>query len=380
MPAVPRRSRSDELRETCYPSDPYTAVKHAVYRRYTQCWMGKILRSFPDGAAIVDGFCGAGTYTDGLDGSPLVFAKTFIEHSARKTFNMLDVVCLDERADRLAHLASVTSRLPPLPRLRVSTQSPGSFADRIAELAAIAHRGDTGRPVLWVLDPYGWADASVDLTLACLAAGPRDEVIVSVFTQEMYRWGHDATKHATLTHVTGGDQWRRAFEPPVPSEASAKEMLADAYRDSLRSAGFHVGKFAVAARGRMPRYHLIYATQREQALQECWLPTVWYLDSYAGGAAGPIDLSGQGDLFGDQPGMGQFDSLRARLETYAGEERSFRQLLSDAAVLGFKETHLRQTLTRMRDGGLAVRVDAVGTRSPWPSASVVRFYNATDSE
>src|SRR4051812_35921939 len=80
--SVRRIGRADELKQTVYPSDAYTAVKHTVYRRYAQCWMAKILQKFPQGATIVDAFSGAGVYSDGLDGSPIVFAKTFLEHSA----------------------------------------------------------------------------------------------------------------------------------------------------------------------------------------------------------------------------------------------------------------------------------------------------------
>lgn len=377
MSSVRRIGRADELKQTVYPSDAYTAVKHTVYRRYAQCWMGKILRKFEQGATIVDAFSGAGAYSDGLDGSPIVFARTFLEHSALADFYNLEVLCLDEREDRAEHLKDLATALPREPRLRVQPMH-GLAADRLKDLADMAHARNTGRPVLWVLDPYGWADVPVDMALKCLRAGPRDEVIISLFTEEMYRFASDITKQPTLTRVVGGEHWREAIQPG--QERVSKEALADAYRQSLAKAGLYTGKFAVAARERMPRYHLIYATHREKALAECWNTTTWYLDKYAGGAAGPIEVSNQGDLFDFWEGRPETDELRRRLESYAGEQFRFSQLQSEAVAMGFKVTHLRQQLTAMRKAGMAIRVDVDGSRSEWPESCVVRFYNATDNE
>lgn len=370
-------SRGDELKQTVYTSDAYTAVKHAVYKRYTQCWMGKILRSFPQGAAIVDAFSGAGEYSDGLEGSPIVFAQTFLEHTFLERFNKLDIFCLDERADRLAHLAGLASKLPPNPRLQVRPLQAGRVEDRITELSAAGHAGSAGRPVLWILDPYGWADVPIDLALRCLNSGPRDEVIISLFTEEMYRFWQDITKQPALTRVIG-EHWREAVQ--LGDQRASKDGLAEAYCQSLRDAGFHVGRFAVAARERMPRYHLIYATHSEQALRECWNSTTWYLDHFAGNAAGAIHVSGQGDLFDLIDEVPETDRLRRRLELHAGEERTFQGLQSEAVAAGFKTTHLRQELTAMRAAGLAVRVDTDRNKSDWPDGCVVRFYSAADND
>lgn len=330
---------------------------------------------------MVDAFSGAGEYSDGLEGSPIVFAQTFLQHTARATFHGLDVICLDERADRLAHLSKVAAKLPQDARLRVKPLAPGRAGDRLSELSTLAHNGNVGRPVLWILDPYGWADVPVDMALACLKAGPRDEIIISLFTEEMYRFSSDITKQDTLTRVIGGDHWRGAVRPGA--ERSSKEGLADAYCKSLFSAGLHTGKFAVAARGHMPRYHLIYATHRQQALAECWNPTKWYLDKYGGGAAGPADISGQGDLFDlldDGNSLANLRGLRYALESHAGHELTFRALMAEATALGFKVTHLRQELSAMRKEALAIRVDTDAGKSEWPEGCVIRFYKAVDND
>jgi hypothetical protein len=38
---------------TEWPSEPRTLLKHQIYKRYVDCWMGKILQRLPS-ASIVD--------------------------------------------------------------------------------------------------------------------------------------------------------------------------------------------------------------------------------------------------------------------------------------------------------------------------------------
>jgi hypothetical protein len=72
-----------------WPSQPRTLLKHQVYRQYLHCWMGKICQKFRN-SAIVDAFAGPGAYLDGPDGSSVVIAKTFLEHSRLPGFGNFD--------------------------------------------------------------------------------------------------------------------------------------------------------------------------------------------------------------------------------------------------------------------------------------------------
>jgi three-Cys-motif partner protein len=94
--------RAEELRdETVWGSDPHMQVKHLMYRHYLQCWMAKILQTFPE-ATIVDAFAGPGVYKDGAPGSPVIIARTFLEHSSHRKFNKPHLICLEARPDRVA--------------------------------------------------------------------------------------------------------------------------------------------------------------------------------------------------------------------------------------------------------------------------------------
>lgn len=98
--------------DTEWPSEPRTLLKHQIYKRYVDCWMGKILQTFPS-ATIVDAFAGPARYSDGPDGSPLVIAKAYLNHTGRERFRTLRLICNEARADRNEALARRLVTLRP---------------------------------------------------------------------------------------------------------------------------------------------------------------------------------------------------------------------------------------------------------------------------
>ncbi len=170
-------SRKDELRQqTVWRSDPHTLVKHLVYGHYLNCWMPKILQKFPS-ATIVDAFAGPGVYSDGPPGSPILVAKTFLEHTAHARFGTLNVLCLEQRPDRTEWLRREIEMLGPTPKLVMTVLDPGDFAARQAELAARAHPGSASTPVLWLLDPFNIKSLPFESVAGCLASR-YDEAII----------------------------------------------------------------------------------------------------------------------------------------------------------------------------------------------------------
>lgn len=365
----PLPSRAEQLQQTVYASDPHTAVKQALYRRYTQCWMGKLLRSFPE-CAIVDAFCAAGEYSDGLDGSPLTFAKTFLSHSARPSFHRLHLVCADQRPDRLAHLNTLRSTLELDPRLEFEVTEPELFVNARDDLDRRAHRSGSQLPVLWVLDPYDWESIPFELVARCLNAR-RDEVIVTLFTEELHRFCSDPNKAPAISRYLGTEEWTHLRS--IRDQAERKVAFSEMYMSRLREMGVHAGRFGVAKRAHMPRYDLVFATH-DPAGMECWNGATWYLDRFAGGNAS-LEVAAAPTLFDEQP---MTDPLVQELENYVGSELGFARLRELALAKGYKETHLRAALTTLRSRGQAIRVDGVSTRTEWPEASVVRFYAETD--
>ncbi|MFE2722839.1 three-Cys-motif partner protein TcmP [Kitasatospora sp. NPDC059327] len=363
--------RKQELKnEPVWRSDPHTQVKHLVYRHYLQCWMGKILQTFKE-ATIVDAFAGPGVYKDGPPGSPIVVAKTFLEHSARGRFNRLNLICLEERPDRVEELRRQIDLLPRDPRLRITVAEPGRAVDRQAELSALAHQGDPDRPVLWLLDPFNLKSLPFELVKAC-TQGRRDEVLVSLFTGELHRFCEQPAFAPVMDAYFGGGAWQSAVGKS--GQVTRKEAFADAYREALGEAGLLSGHFGIQVSRDSARYHLVLATHSEAGLA-CWNPVKWKLDAYTGKGASAHDIAQLG-LFGEA----DVSSLESALRAHSGMEWSWSALTSEALRLGYKEAHLRTALDDLAQEGLAFRVQPVKANTRWPHDSVVRFYNEEDLE
>lgn len=212
-------------------SEPRTLLKHQVYRQYLRCWMGKICQRFPT-SAIVDAFAGPGGYRDGPDGSPVVIAKTFLEHSGLQRFNQLRLICQEKRPDRRDELASRLASLPKAHRLDIKVPSAGELRDRFIALRSAAHGSDQKTPVLWILDPFDYSSAPFGLVRACLA-GPRDEVLITWFADEIYRFCGDSSKEQAIDRHFGTQAWRQAtvraasmWSAPSPSRCQCTPASA----------------------------------------------------------------------------------------------------------------------------------------------------------
>ncbi len=364
-------SRKQELREKAvWRSDPHTLVKHLVYRHYLDCWMPKILQKFPT-ATIVDAFAGPGVYEDGPVGSPLLIAKTFLGHSAYARFNNLRVVCLEQRADRVARLRAEIAAVGQTPKLQMTVLEPSEFAAQQPFLSQVAH-GDrpNSTPVLWLLDPFNIKSLPFYRVADCLS-GRYDEAVVTFFTEEMHRFCTREGFDLTLDEHFGSADWRGAAQ--VYGEAQRKDALVNAYRRSLETCkGVLTEQFGVQVRNTTPRYSLVFATHSEYGLK-CWNPVKWKLDSYSGSGASAGTLM-QPDLFGTSV----IDELSDLLRAHAGTEQPWSRLVGDATRAGYLEKHLRGALDGLAAEGVAIRVEPVEARSAWPENSVVRFYAPED--
>lgn len=354
---------------TEWPSEPRTLIKHQIYKRYVDCWMGKILQRFPS-AGIVDAFAGPGAYSDGPDGSPLVLAKAFLHHSGRTRFHPLRLICNESRADRQGALAARIAELPPDPNLLLDVRPAMEFAGAFGSIDAVAHAsGDA--PTLWVLDPFNVKSLPLDLVARCLAR-PRDEVLLTWFADEIYRFCEVPSFQQTLDLHYGNDHWRSALA--VTSEHGRKAALMRAYQDSLESLPeVKTGAFSVTSKNATARYSIIFATHSDSGLA-CWNPVKWGLDPAAGRAASERRAVGQDALWEER------GPLRAALERRVGTPAPFSELRVEAGRLGFLDKQLRATLDELREEGRAVREEPLDASSPWPEDCVVRFYDLPETD
>lgn len=358
-------SRRDQLQDTLWPSEPRTLLKHQVYRHYLQCWMGKILQRFPDGS-LVDGFAGPGEYLDHKDGSPIVVAKTLLEHSSKAAFGHFHLVTNEERPDRVAHLARLLQALPQHRALRTYTPQVGRFDANVDTLERQA-RVTPRTPIVWVLDPFDIKSLPFDLVARCLRGG-YDEVLVTFFADEIYRFCEQPHMAATLTAHYGDESWRQALS--VSGERARKEQLIELYCARLQTLPeVRARPFSISSKNATARYSIVFATHSDHGLV-CWNSGTWRLDRFSGESINEF-TGDQDDLFSDHPDLGR---LAALFRSFAGKTRTFHQLVEDAVRLGYTTTHVRRVLDELRDDGLALREQPLESRTPWPESSVVRFY------
>jgi three-Cys-motif partner protein len=354
--------------DTLWNSQPRTLLKHQAYRQYLHCWMGKICQKFPR-SAIVDAFAGPGVYLDGPDGSPVVIAKTFLEHSRVKAFNLLQLICLEKRPDRRDSLDRCVRRLPKVPRLDVEVPPPCSIQECFKAVRAASHGGDPATPVLWILDPFDISSLPFALVQACLA-GPRDEVLLTWFADELYRFCEDPSKEGAIDRHFGSADWQEARRGR--SESARKEKLLEIYQTGLQSLrGIHTGALQIASKNETARYALVFATHSDKGM-ECFNDMKWRMDPYRGRQVSEKRSLSQPGLFDDMPVL---TTLRGWLTSLAGQALSFDELTRQAGRLGFKVTHLRSELSVLAEEGLAVREYPLDhTRTAWPEDSKIRFY------
>lgn len=348
-------------------SEARTVIKHQAYRRYLNCWMPKVLQTFPAGV-VIDGFAGPGIYLDGRAGSTRVIADTFLEHSARAAFGDLHVLALEERTDRRDHLHAQMQQVPEHPRLHIHVQPAGSFQNHVDDLAAAAIAAAGRRaPVLWIIDPFGY-DLPLDVVGSVLAK-PRSEVIITYMLDELARLG-GGQRAESFQHWFGDDtSWQDAFQHD--DWARRKQALVEAYEDLLRRRfGVEVRSFGIATRGETPRYVLTFATHHLKGL-ECWNPVAWEADPVYGRVRHERDAE-QGDLFTDAADIG---GLLSTLGSLAGTAVQWQDLEVVAARQGHTTAHLRRALSELADLGVAVREQPDKSRTPWPVGCRVRFFD-----
>ena len=358
-------SRRDQLQDTLWPSEPRTLLKHQVYRHYLQCWMGKILQRFP-AASLVDGFAGPGEYLDKKDGSPIVVAKALLEHDSRSRFRPFHLVTNEEHPDRVSHLQGRLDALPQHPALVPHPPQAGRFDVNVDALERQA-RVTARTPIVWLLDPFDIKSLPFELIARCLR-GRFDEVLITFFADEIYRFCEQPHMAATLTAHYGDESWRKALS--VTGERARKERLIELYCARLQTLPeVRARPFSISSKNATARYSIVFATHSDHGLV-CWNSGTWRLDRFSGESINEFRTE-QVDLFSDHPDLGR---LTALFRTLAGNTRRFSQLVEEAVRLGYTVTHIRRVLDELEADGLALREQPLESRTSWPESSVVRFY------
>lgn len=358
-------TRKDDLRKQVdYESDPHTRLKHAFYRRYIACWMGKVLQGkWAKPGTIIDGFAGSGMYSDGLDGSAIMIAKLFREHICRPNFQPLTYVTNDLDPRRCEALDGRMKALPADDRISHVAVGPKRFEDIVGEVRQT--HAPLGKLALWIIDPYGLKQIPWPI-VAEIAKVPKNEVVITFMADEAHRYRTNPAMTSVMNNLYGDDTWKNI--PDGLTTAQSKAALVKLYCEKLESLGCHTSSFDVDVARRYTRYSLIFATHHQGGL-ECWNSARWSADPTSGRGASAATAFQPSLLDPDLDNL--IDDFRKQIGVH-----DFTALVGHAQILGYTEPHVRTALGRLFREGLVVRLSPATApkNSPWPAASRIQIF------
>src|SRR2546425_506747 len=270
--------------------EPHSRGKHHILRRYIQAWL-PIMSTSNSRIIIVDAFAGPGRYLGGEEGSPLILLHAYLNHHYRaKMKSEVVYLFIEERRDRVDHLRSEIARIV-LPN-NVQLQH-GRYEDIFgARLQSIRAQGKELAPTFAFVDPFGYSDASMDLTGQFLQF-QSCEVLVYMPLPFVSRFVTRAGQERAMTSLFGTNRWKDAAQLTGDSRRS---FLHDLFREQLRSNGSKfVRSFEIQADA-SHGYDLFFGTNNELGLRRM-KEAMWSLDPITGQRFADSTTTGQLVLF-----------------------------------------------------------------------------------
>lgn len=266
----PRASAGQKFFESKKAS---AALKHAILGRYVVPFTSRA-GSRTKRVVIVDGYAGAGRYSDGSEGSPALIAHA-AKHPAlvRRT---IDAIFVEKNRETRRRLTAVVAD-ESAPNMNPTIMD-GAIEYRLPE---ILQRSD-GLPLFIFLDPYGLginfdAVARIFTSRPAGALAPATEVLLRFDAGAVRRlrgWLATTARHVPLREaglnrldqVVGGPWWRDG-----PSEASSVQFLEWVMDGFLERLGrdVHGGGWSTPIRPRVdlqPAYYLVFVTRRQEGM------------------------------------------------------------------------------------------------------------------
>src|SRR6266704_3546265 len=148
-------------RDTIWPIEPHTAVKHQILRKYLDAWL-PILGTYNKRIVYVDGFSGPGEYTGGEPGSPIIALEAARTHRAELAGELL-FLFVEERQDRIDNLNREISSIQLPAHFKVDVEC-GTFAENLtAKLNKLDADGHQIAPTFALIDPFGFSGIPYNL-------------------------------------------------------------------------------------------------------------------------------------------------------------------------------------------------------------------------
>jgi three-Cys-motif partner protein len=281
------------------PYQPHHRAKHELLRRYMDVWLPK-LGFTHDQVAVVDGFAGAGRYSDGQRGSPLIMLDAYVGRPAeiRARFKRPPHFIFIERNGGYARHLKAEVEAYPTTHGAVVDVIHSSYEEEFPKV--VAHLTSAYRrpvPTFAFVDPYGYADNPFSHIAGFKQRMPyKSEVMVYLPAAFMARFLSTGNTDDALTKAYGGETWADAKDEQ--SRQRAGQKLAGLFGNRLREHFRWVTSFNVEPE-RHNDYYLLFGTDHKDGLREM-KRGMWNVDKHAGeGYKQAKTLPDQEQLFGD---------------------------------------------------------------------------------
>lgn len=318
-------------KETVYEADPHTRAKHQILQEYLKRWLPILAQQSQkmgrqsQRLLYVDGFAGAGEYTDNIPGSPIVAIETALKSAS--TFTVPTQIKLIEiRADRIANLRTLVERKrPELARSgRIAVDDPiqGDCESVINQFIDEHEQRRQGLgPALFFLDQFGYSSFSMDL-IGRILKHEVCEVFSYLNWNMLNPFMADATKHTRISTAFGGDEWKEVLGL---SGKAREESFRDIYLAALRSRAGATYSYPFMMRDQHDRviYWLFFCSNNIRGLEEM-KKAMWSVDRSGGFEFSDKHANSAGKLFkygDDELGRGLFDEFDGQTLTVGEIEK-----------------------------------------------------------
>jgi three-Cys-motif partner protein len=336
---------------------PWSRIKDRVLGTYLPPYLRKVSR-LGSRIVIIDCFAGAGKFSDGKAGSPLIICQQIALHAPNNA-----VAYFVNKGPR--HHAELARTLDPFTKAGFAHPVLGNSEGFLHDI----RKHITDQTVFVYLDPFGLKGCGFDAIRALLERGTKfsTEVLINLnmpalhrlaAVRSMTRGSADSNIirgfHSTLDSVLGSSDWRDVMWDDRIGPADKEERIVNAYKQRLARFLRYVCSCPVReADETRVKYHIVFASRHVDALL---LMNDIMLDAYNqhtfDAALQDMPLFADGQLDWKESRQGEREALASVIcQTVEEQPRRTRSEVWQHVVLGhfmqFRESEFRQVAAEL---------------------------------
>jgi len=249
---------------------PWSRIKDRVLGAYLPPYLRKVSR-LGRRIVIIDCFAGAGKFTDGTAGSPLIICQQIAQHAPNRALAYF----INKRP---RHHEALVRTIESFTKAGFAQPILGSGEEFLHEI----RRHITDQTLFVYLDPFGLKGCRFDAIRTLLERGARfsTEVLINLNMPALHRLAagrsvscgnadSDIVRgfHSTLDGVLGTTEWREIMWDGDIMPADKEERIVSAYKQRLaRFLGYVCSCPVREADEARVKYHIVFASRHIDAL------------------------------------------------------------------------------------------------------------------